>query len=271
MTCRSRRRSARLRNALARLVSSNKYLTPRKLAQKLARAMPERTAPLAAPDGGIYPRLADRRDALRGARLLLCRAGRRARRARFGRGAGERPRRRHRADAGPCRHQEGQGLRAGGECRRQISRRGQVRRRLGRPGQGRPAGPPSYTSVFAKALAGEMARDEKVVAITAAMPSGTGLDKVAEQFPDRTFDVGIAEQHAVTFAGGLAAQGIQAVRGHLFDLPPARLRPGRPRHRDPEFAGALRDGPRRAGRRRRRDPRRARSTSLICARCPISS
>ncbi len=52
-----------------------------------------------------------------------------------------------------------------------------------------------------------MARDEKVVAITAAMPSGTGLDKVAEQFPERTFDVGIAEQHAVTFAAGLAAQG----------------------------------------------------------------
>ena len=52
-----------------------------------------------------------------------------------------------------------------------------------------------------------MERDEKVVAITAAMPSGTGLDKVAEKFPDRTFDVGIAEQHAVTFAAGLAAQG----------------------------------------------------------------
>ena len=52
-----------------------------------------------------------------------------------------------------------------------------------------------------------MARDDKVVAITAAMPSGTGLDKVAEQFPERTFDVGIAEQHAVTFAAGLAAQG----------------------------------------------------------------
>jgi 1-deoxy-D-xylulose-5-phosphate synthase len=52
-----------------------------------------------------------------------------------------------------------------------------------------------------------MARDEKIVAITAAMPSGTGLDKVEAVFPDRTFDVGIAEQHAVTFAGGLAAQG----------------------------------------------------------------
>jgi 1-deoxy-D-xylulose-5-phosphate synthase len=74
--------------------------------------------------------------------------------------------------------------------------------------QAKPAaGAPSYTSVFAKALGDEMARDEKVVAITAAMPSGTGLDKVAEKFPQRTFDVGIAEQHAVTFAGGLAAQG----------------------------------------------------------------
>ena len=61
--------------------------------------------------------------------------------------------------------------------------------------------------VYAKALTEEMERDERVVAITAAMPSGTGLDKVAEKFPDRTFDVGIAEQHAVTFAAGLAAQG----------------------------------------------------------------
>ncbi|MFL6784885.1 MAG: 1-deoxy-D-xylulose-5-phosphate synthase, partial [Sphingomicrobium sp.] len=74
--------------------------------------------------------------------------------------------------------------------------------------QAKPApGAPSYTSVYAKALTGEMERDEKVVAITAAMPSGTGLDKVAARFPDRTFDVGIAEQHAVTFAAGLAAQG----------------------------------------------------------------
>lgn len=70
-----------------------------------------------------------------------------------------------------------------------------------------PAGPPSYTGVFAKALIAEGTRDDKVVAITAAMPSGTGLDKFQAQFPERTFDVGIAEQHAVTFAAGLAAQG----------------------------------------------------------------
>jgi len=66
---------------------------------------------------------------------------------------------------------------------------------------------PSYTGVFAEALIDEARRDEKVVAITAAMPSGTGLDKFAKEFPDRCFDVGIAEQHAVTFAAGLATEG----------------------------------------------------------------
>jgi 1-deoxy-D-xylulose-5-phosphate synthase len=70
-----------------------------------------------------------------------------------------------------------------------------------------PKGPPSYTSVFAKALVAEAERDEKVVGITAAMPAGTGMDVLAERFPERCFDVGIAEQHAVTFAAGLAAQG----------------------------------------------------------------
>ncbi|WP_300534599.1 1-deoxy-D-xylulose-5-phosphate synthase [Sphingosinicella sp.] len=69
------------------------------------------------------------------------------------------------------------------------------------------AGPPSYTGVFAKALIAEAERDDKIVAITAAMPSGTGLDKFQQKFPSRSFDVGIAEQHAVTFAAGLAAQG----------------------------------------------------------------
>lgn len=72
-----------------------------------------------------------------------------------------------------------------------------------------PAGPPSYTGVFAKALTAEAERDPAICAITAAMPSGTGLDKFAAQFPERSFDVGIAEQHAVTFAAGLAAQGMR--------------------------------------------------------------
>ena len=70
-----------------------------------------------------------------------------------------------------------------------------------------PPGPPSYTAVFAQAMLAEAERDSKVCAITAAMPSGTGLDKFEARFPDRFFDVGIAEQHAVTFAAGLAAQG----------------------------------------------------------------
>ena len=70
-----------------------------------------------------------------------------------------------------------------------------------------PSKAPQYTRVFAEALMAEAARDDKVVAITAAMPSGTGLDLFAQAYPDRCFDVGIAEQHAVTFAAGLAAQG----------------------------------------------------------------
>ncbi len=71
------------------------------------------------------------------------------------------------------------------------------------------SGPPSYTNVFAKALIKEAERDKSIVAITAAMPSGTGIDKFAEAFPDRAFDVGIAEQHAVTFAAGMATEGLK--------------------------------------------------------------
>ena len=71
------------------------------------------------------------------------------------------------------------------------------------------AGAPSYTNVFAKALIAEAEADERVVAVTAAMPSGTGLDKFAERFPQRCFDVGIAEQHAVTFAAGMACEGLK--------------------------------------------------------------
>ena len=66
---------------------------------------------------------------------------------------------------------------------------------------------PSYTSVYARALIDEAKRDEKIVAITAAMPGGTGLDKFGDAFPDRVFDVGIAEQHGVTFAAGMATEG----------------------------------------------------------------
>jgi 1-deoxy-D-xylulose-5-phosphate synthase len=69
------------------------------------------------------------------------------------------------------------------------------------------ANAPAYTRVFAESLIKEARKDERIVAITAAMPSGTGLDLFAKEFPRRLFDVGIAEQHAVTFAAGLATQG----------------------------------------------------------------
>ena len=72
-----------------------------------------------------------------------------------------------------------------------------------------PANAPSYTSVFGKSLLTEAQHDSRVVAITAAMPSGTGVDIMAKEYPKRVFDVGIAEQHAVTFAAGLAASGIK--------------------------------------------------------------
>jgi 1-deoxy-D-xylulose-5-phosphate synthase len=68
---------------------------------------------------------------------------------------------------------------------------------------------PSYTRVFADALIDEAGRDDRIVAITAAMPSGTGLDLFAQRFPERCFDVGIAEQHGVTFAAGLATEGFK--------------------------------------------------------------
>jgi 1-deoxy-D-xylulose-5-phosphate synthase len=72
-----------------------------------------------------------------------------------------------------------------------------------------PPGPPSYTKVFANALIAEAEADKRIVAVTAAMPNGTGLDSFGKKFPDRTFDVGIAEQHGVTFAAGMAAEGMK--------------------------------------------------------------
>jgi 1-deoxy-D-xylulose-5-phosphate synthase len=72
-----------------------------------------------------------------------------------------------------------------------------------------PNTPPSYTRVFGESLVKEGEKDDKIVAITAAMPAGTGLDIFGDHFPDRLFDVGIAEQHAVTFAAGLACEGLK--------------------------------------------------------------
>ncbi len=71
--------------------------------------------------------------------------------------------------------------------------------------------PPTYTKVFGETLCSLMEQDEKIVALTAAMPDGTGVDKALERFPERSFDVGIAEQHAVTFSAGMAVEGLKPV------------------------------------------------------------
>ena len=195
-----------LRTAIARLVSSGKYLTPRKLAQKLARAMPD----------GLHSSLKRMEEYARGmltGGTLFDELG-------FYyvgpvdghdvRALVEVLENVRDADEGPMLvhvvTQKGKGYAPAENSADKYH--GVVKFDVVSGVQAKPApGAPSYTSVYAKALAAEMARDDKVVAITAAMPSGTGLDKVAEQFPSRVFDVGIAEQHAVTFAAGLAAQG----------------------------------------------------------------
>src|SRR3954471_8806065 len=71
--------------------------------------------------------------------------------------------------------------------------------------------PTTYTEVFGRTMCELMERDERIVALTAAMPDGTGVDKVLEKFPDRSFDVGIAEQHAITFCAGMACEGLKPV------------------------------------------------------------
>src|SRR5207342_2870480 len=196
-----------MRNALARLVSSNKYLAQRKVAQKIARAMPDGIHDWARKveeytrgwltGGTLFEELGfyyvgpvDGHDVRALVEVL------------------ENVRD---ADIGPMLvhvvTKKGKGYAPAEAAADKYH--GVVKFDVvsGKQDKGPGGGPPSYTAVFAKAIGAEMERDEKVVAITAAMPSGTGLDKVGEAFPGRTFDVGIAEQHAVTFAAGLAAQG----------------------------------------------------------------
>lgn len=83
--------------------------------------------------------------------------------------------------------------------------------KTGLPYKSSKIAPPTYTQVFGETMCELMARDEKIVALTAAMPDGTGVDKVLEKFPERAFDVGIAEQHAVTFCAGMACEGLKPV------------------------------------------------------------
>lgn len=83
--------------------------------------------------------------------------------------------------------------------------------KTGLPYKSSKAAAPTYTSIFGETMCELMASDEKIVALTAAMPDGTGVDKILEKFPERAFDVGIAEQHAVTFCAGMACEGLKPV------------------------------------------------------------
>src|SRR5580765_3578674 len=83
--------------------------------------------------------------------------------------------------------------------------------RTGLPFKSTKQAPPTYTEVFGRTMCELMEKDKRIVALTAAMPDGTGVDKVLEKFPERSFDVGIAEQHAVTFCAGMACEGLKPV------------------------------------------------------------
>jgi 1-deoxy-D-xylulose-5-phosphate synthase len=195
-----------LRNALARLVSSGKYLAPRRLAQKLARAMPEPLHVAARrmeeyargmfTGGTLFDELGfyyvgpiDGHDVNALVEVL------------------ENVRD---ADEGPMLvhvvTNKGKGYAPAENAADKYH--GVVKFDVVSGKQAKSAGgPPSYQNVFGETLAKLAETDPKICAITAAMPSGTGVDKFAAAHPDRAFDVGIAEQHAVTFAAGLAAQG----------------------------------------------------------------
>ena len=132
---------------------------------------------------------------------------------------------------------------------------------------GKGGGKPTYTQVFGDWLCDMAAQDRRLVGITPAMREGSGLVRFAEQYPDRYFDVGIAEQHAVTFAAGLACDGHEAGGRDLLDVPAARLRPADPRRADPESSRPVRARPRAAWSARTGPRITARSTSPTCAAC----
>ena len=167
--------------------------------------------------------------------------------------------------------QKGKGYAAGRSLRRQVSRRREVRRRDRQAGQGQGERALLHQGVRREPREGGARRTTGSSRSRPRCRRGTGIDIFGKAFPERTFDVGIAEQHGGDLRGGPGDRRLQAVRRDLLDLPAARLRPGRARRRDPAAAGALRARPRRPRRRRRARPTRARSISPISAACRASS
>ena len=177
------------------------------------------------------------------------------------------PGHRHAPAGGRARQDDqGQGLRAGRGPAGRVPRHRAVPHRQRREQVARRSGT-TYTQAFGEALVRLAERDERIVAITAAMTQGTGLEAFERRFPDRFYDVGIAEEHAVVFAAGLALGGMRPVVGvystflqRAFDMLDAGRRPAAP-------AGGVRRRPGRPRRRRRPDaPRRLRP--LLPARDP---
>ena len=117
----------------------------------------------------------------------------------------------------------------------------------------KPGAPPAWHEVFGQTMVKLCQKDNSVVGITAAMPTGTGLKALEKAMPERYYDVGIAEEHAVLFAAGMATMGFHPGLRHLLHLPPTRLRLHHPRRRPAGFAGHLLHGPRGPLRQRRAD------------------
>ena len=109
----------------------------------------------------------------------------------------------------------------------------------------KPGAPPKYQDVMGQTMVKLCQKDNTLVGITAAMPSGTGLKHLEKAMPDRYYDVGIAEEHAVIFAAGMATMGFHPVVRDLFHVPATRLRLHSPRRLPAESAGDFLHGPRR--------------------------
>ena len=194
---------------LARAISGRTYLSVRESAQAHLESAADLFRRTGGADRSLRPQLLDRRIAVRGPRLLLRRPDRRTRSR-----SSRCPVLKNVRDApnGPILvhvvTQKGKGYAPAEAATDKYH--GVVKFDVATGKQAKAQShAPSYTKVFGESLVKEAAKDDRIVGITAAMPTGTGLDLFQKAFPKRFFDVGIAEQHAVTFAAGLAADGMK--------------------------------------------------------------